>query len=490
MIKHKLDLETVSEIWNRPKYAGGSVTSANRPKARGGSWTDTVRVTDKGAENPQGVNYYFDKDGNIVNSVNGRKGQIKLDETVITPLQRYTVDKNGNKTIGFDPLRVFRNDKPLETIYPEFDLLSMGTGSSAAKTTTKAIADTYKPAFNLNGIFESNWYKSLVSSYGRDKADEVVEVISNPKFRKYFFGNNEDKAKEAIDKFVRQRDIVNKVAGDINKGKGAISGSAAIAHEGTLNRTGAAMHDLDLNAYMKNATKTTKNYRPKGQFEKKGEYIKEVAPELDDTQRLFDSPILSEITSQFPEQFAQPIFVTNRSKLRNKLGQLHNLYNKYFPNAVSNPFPSNYETGVFNLTGLKNTTDTGATRTLMTRINGEPIDIFLSDSFIPTNGKYETAETVFKWKDSFIKEKLARGKKPRAKDIADKENYKPFSESNPVIKEDGTSQYAPFSFKESSLVSSEGYPILSPVETYPGSGKFIPAFMNYKGEFYSPFTIK
>jgi len=81
--RRKWDLETVSEIWNRPRYAGGSVTSANRPKARGGSWTDTVRVTDKGAENPQGVNYYFDEDGNIVNSVNGRKGQIKLDETVI-----------------------------------------------------------------------------------------------------------------------------------------------------------------------------------------------------------------------------------------------------------------------------------------------------------------------------------------------------------------------------------------------------------------------
>lgn len=112
---------TLEEMSNR--FLIGRLYQHNRPKARGGSWTDTVRMTDKGLENQQGTPYYFDEDGNLVNHSTGRKGHIVLDETYVTPLQTYTIDANGNKTIGRDPLRVFRNDKPLKPVYPEFALL-------------------------------------------------------------------------------------------------------------------------------------------------------------------------------------------------------------------------------------------------------------------------------------------------------------------------------------------------------------------------------
>lgn len=135
-----------------------------RPKA---DWGDKVRLTNKGLEGQRGDNYYFDEEGHIVNATTGRKGTIKIDETYVTPLQTYTLDTDGNKTIGRDPLRVFRNDKPLKQVYPEYDLLSLFGGFS--NLANKANKSLYHVGNSLNRISTStNTNKQNVFNFGID----------------------------------------------------------------------------------------------------------------------------------------------------------------------------------------------------------------------------------------------------------------------------------------------------------------------------------
>lgn len=69
----------------------------------------------------------------------------------------------------------------------------------------------------------------------------------------------------------------------------------------------------------------------------------------------------------------------------------------------------------------------------------------------------------------------------RPKDIKDLANYKPYSESNPIINTNtGQGQWNPTLFER--IFTKEGYPYVTSIETYPGSGIKVPAVMNYKGQ--------
>ena len=70
----------------------------------------------------------------------------------------------------------------------------------------------------------------------------------------------------------------------------------------------------------------------------------------------------------------------------------------------------------------------------------------------------------------------------RPKDLADIENFVPYSKENPIIDiATGEGQWNPTLF-DRGIFTEEGYPFIQSVETYPGSGVRVPAVMNYKGQ--------
>ena len=335
----------------------------------------------------------------------------------------------------------------------------------------------------LDNVETTNWYKDIAQRFGSDYADYAAALVKDKDFQNYFLAGDVKKAKEVMDRFSKQRDILSKITGSTDEGKGVIGGSSAISHEGTIDRSEAATHDLDINAYMGDATKTTTS--DPSPFKHP-----ELNPAVEESRRRMSSaPIYDVIAQNYPE-FEN--YTVRFPSFMGRVGQkLHSMWDQnrvlgHFPN----PFPSLYKEGVFNVSPMYNVSPHGANRTVMTKINGEPVDIFISDTYIPENGGFLSADNVLAWKQYFTNrrnqyiQEHGFGLPPRPKDINDVANYRPFSAENKVISEDGTSQYAPFSFKENSLISEEGLPILSSVETYPGSGTYIPSFMNWKGEFY------
>ena len=70
----------------------------------------------------------------------------------------------------------------------------------------------------------------------------------------------------------------------------------------------------------------------------------------------------------------------------------------------------------------------------------------------------------------------------RPKDLADIENFVPYSKENPIIDiATGEGQWNPTLF-DRGIFTEEGYPFIQSIETYPGSGVRVPAVMNYKGQ--------
>jgi len=79
--RRKWDLETVSEIWNRPRYAGGGI----------------------GVTNDKGDNFYVEDDGTLVNERTGQRGSIGLDEVVVRP-RTYASSFDGSLAGNMDVL--------------------------------------------------------------------------------------------------------------------------------------------------------------------------------------------------------------------------------------------------------------------------------------------------------------------------------------------------------------------------------------------------
>jgi len=79
--RRKWDLETVSEIWNRPRYAGGGI----------------------GVTNDKGDNFYVEADGTLVNERTGQRGSIGLDEVVVRP-RTYASSFDGSLAGNMDVL--------------------------------------------------------------------------------------------------------------------------------------------------------------------------------------------------------------------------------------------------------------------------------------------------------------------------------------------------------------------------------------------------
>ena len=121
-------------------------------------------------------------------------------------------------------------------------------------------------------------------------------------------------------------------------------------------------------------------------------------------------------------------------------------------------------------------------RLVTTKINGEDVDIMLTDGALEvssTNPRFGNAETANAWK-RYYGEQRRSGLRP--KDSADLEYYKPFSEDNRVVDlSSGRTQFSPDAF-DAPLVNDDGLPTVFDVETYPGSGETVPVFMNTRGD--------
>ena len=202
---------------------------------------------------------------------------------------------------------------------------------------------------------------------------------------------------------------------------------------------------MDMNAYMADASKMTKsdpNWRNHPEINPK---------DPESRRRMAESPIFKLIEEQFPLERGYKVMFPN--KMQRVMQGLKARWDKNkVLGKLPNPFPSLYQEGVFNVSPMFNVSHQGANRTVMTKINGEPIDIFLSDTYIPNQDGYLPAEHVLGWKEYFINKRNAYikehgfGLPPREKDIADIKYYRPYSKDNPVIAQDDTVQYAPTKF--------------------------------------------
>ncbi len=321
------------------------------------------------------------------------------------------------------------------------------------------IPDYITNKLDFSNVNQSQWYKDLVTEYGQKRADYIVKNIQSEDFNAFFLkhvdGYNPDKEMASYNK---AREILTKLGGDPNKGKGVLGGSASMMNEGTVNRVTAAPHDLDFRAYIGNSKKTA--------AKKANTYSREDIAPLFNKDNINSSPILETLVTQFPDKFKKASVM-----------DLNKTLPKWF-------VPRNKSNQIY-ATPMINQGNTGVSRTFMTQIDGVPVDLFLTDNKI--NGTYisPASETLY-WKDLWNKRRSV----PREKDVMDIKNFKPFSSSNPVINVgENTSQFAPFNFSDQ-IINKEGFPVVHKVETYPGSKNFVPAVMNWKGEFKSPTTSK
>lgn len=330
------------------------------------------------------------------------------------------------------------------------------------------------------GLTRTKWFSDLAQEYGTKDAKAAVELVSSKKFKDFFWQGDPEKVLADAEQYRKVSDIISKLGGDPDTGRALVGGSASINKWGTIKRSTAVSHDLDISAYGAGATKVpwlpTVFYRDRNGVERPLSnwwYDRFVAP-LERPGFVENAPILDRIRKAYPETHGNaPVLSWDRGRK--------------FSDA-----DYRYQEGVFRRIGdwPDATARAGAHQFVGTRINGTPVDIFITDHRIDSvpGSPYAPAETAFGWKRAYADENALRGLPPRPKDVADMNMYRPFSAENPVVDPiTGRAQFSPSNFG-GTILTEEGLPAVHNVETYPGSGEAVPMMMNTKGEMIYPFS--
>ena len=310
------------------------------------------------------------------------------------------------------------------------------------------------PQINFKIDRNSEYYKNLVNQFGDLQANRIVQRLESPEFKKYFLAGNEDQALKEIYDYSLARSVDNKIRGIPDEGGGVLTGSSAIATEGTIHRKSAVPHDLDYIMY----TKSPKKDVYQGTEEETKEALQELFGNYKES--ILQSPGMLKFRQQFGLEDA-PVF--------------------NIPRWLPRWFVPRDKTGAIYLTPMFNVGQAGVNRTVQSTVNGIPIDLFFTGNHIPTGPikGVSAASTPLSWKKQWSKIPSKRNNK----DITDLQDYKPYSSDNPIINPiTGESQYAPFYFGDD-LISAEGYPNVNMIELYPGASQQVPATMNWKGNF-------
>ena len=310
----------------------------------------------------------------------------------------------------------------------------------------------FTPPWRANADATRSWYEDLVARYGKERAHNMLDVLFDENFRRYFYGRNPQQTLADIDKYREMRRIVNAIT---EPNEIILGGSAGISSEGTIFRGSAVPHDLDFVGYLDNASRRT-------------DYGSEAATRamveaLSDRARVENSPIIRKLREMYPEArdatFHWPAYDWE----------------------IGDGFQ--YTPGVFTVVKASPDVAPGGhvSRTISTMIGGNKVDIMLQDGALGvsrTNPRLGNTETAFDWKRAYGAQ---RRKGLRSKDAADIGRYADYSEDNPVVDLGShRAQYNPFAFADD-LVNRDGMPTVFDMETFPGSGERVPVVMNTEG---------
>ena len=322
-------------------------------------------------------------------------------------------------------------------------------------------------------VRQTRWYHDLVNRYGTRDAEAAAKFISTDAFKNFFWQGDPASVVRESSVYSTVRSIIKKIGGSPDEGKALIGGSASINKFGTIHRPSAVAHDLDTESYIGGASKRPWEPIPGPDYVTDAWYDKFVRP-LERPGAVEASPILQRIREQFPKTHANaPILEWDDAMWKD------NVANRYKEGVFQkiNNFPDVYP-------------QVGGHQFIGTRINGVPVDIFLSDAKINQvpGSVYAPPETAFEFKRMYAEENALKGRPPRPKDVADFESYRPFSRENPVVDpETGRAQFSPSNFGDQ-ILTEENLPAVSNVETYPGSGEAVPMIMNTRGQMVYPFS--
>lgn len=303
----------------------------------------------------------------------------------------------------------------------------------------------------------SKYFEELIKRFGKKEARIIRKQIRTPEFQEYFGGQTPEQLEE-INRYAIGRRVNQKIMGDPLQGKGVLGGSMALADSGTVIRETAVPHDLDYSAYIGRASHMHPHFRDGGE-----------------RQQWFR-------LRHIPNVEQSEIYKT----LQQNFGELPIITLPYAPKILPRPLRKIFyrlttpqdKTGAFYITHMQNRIpvegDVLINRTAQTTIGGVPIDVFLTDTLIPSTTRgVQPAPYILHVKNLW----------GRPKDLKDVDNFQFFGKQNPIIDlETGQHQYSPLRFGND-LVTEQGFPIVQLMETYPGSGIQVPVVMNYKGQF-------
>ena len=297
--------------------------------------------------------------------------------------------------------------------------------------------------FDFTNYEKTPWYKRLVRKFGQKQADRIVQTVSAPSFEQQFLGGRSIlEARKTIDDFKKMRAF-----NDAFTNNGALlSGSPAVALEGTMKRAGVLPHDLDYTFQIGNMSPNSSLF----------DIMDSGLLTFDNIKNSGILQSLSKATGKPVNLYEIPRIFRNHEDLYKAIKGRNNLF--FSPML-------NYKEGL------------GANRALQGHFNGMDLDIFASATPVPVGSVQGAvpAQYPLGWKKYFMN-KLGI---PREKDMMDLYNYDEYGPLNWIINEN-KGQWSPFSFSSELL---EGrLPKVQAVEIYPGINEFIPAVMNLNGE--------
>lgn len=303
------------------------------------------------------------------------------------------------------------------------------------------------------------WADDIKARFGEDTAKLAVDYLTKKRssILNFFYGTDPN-----VRDNIRQYGVARKMMNDILEPYEIIgSGSSGISVDGTISRKSAVLHDQDIAAYIRGASRRTDWTSPEAQAAS--------TAALMDNANIENAPVIQKLRKLYPS--------LRDAKFR--------YATEDWEWSSNSPKGSQYVEGVFTvpLTGVGKSESGRTSRLVTTMINGNPVDIMLSDNLLSVSKndpRFGSAESAMDWKRGYANGKTWT-KRWRQKDGPDHILYKPYGPYNPVINEyTGRTQFSPYSFADT-LVDENGLPYVHPVETFPGSGRFIPAMMNTKG---------
>lgn len=316
---------------------------------------------------------------------------------------------------------------------PFFDVLFALKGFS--KVPTKL--------FDFTNYQATPWYRRLVKKFGQEQADRIVMNVSNPSFEQQFLGGRSIlEARKTIEDYKKMRAF-----NDAFTNNGALlSGSPAVALEGSIERVGILPHDLDYTFQIGNMSPNASLF----------DVMDSGLLTFDNIKNSGILQSLSKATGKPVNLYRIPEIFKNHANLYKAIKGKNNLF--FSPML-------NYKQGL------------GANRALQGNFNGIDLDIFASATKVPVGSVKGAvpAQYPLGWKKQFMQTLNI----PREKDMMDLYNYGDYGPLNWII-DKNKGQWSPFSFSSELL---EGrLPNVQAVEIYPGANEFIPAVMNLNGE--------